>query len=84
MDFFNFSQWKKFYQLVSGIHYDSPISVVEEKLLEVSKELQDGILGYKKSDPTSSEKLEKQMKKDGQEKIIPFTQKLISFLVITI
>lgn len=79
-NFSHFRQWKKFYQLISGIHYDSPTSVVEEKLLEASKELQDGILGYKKRDSTSSEKLEKQMKQDGQEKIIPFTQKLISFL----
>jgi hypothetical protein len=76
-----FSQWKRFFQLISGVHYDAPEEVVEEKLLAASKELQDGILGYKKSDPKSMEKLEKEMKNAGQEKIISFAQKLYQFLV---
>lgn len=69
------------YQLISGIHYATAVEVVEEKLLEVSKELQDGILTFKPKNPTSKLKLEEMMKENRQEKMLPFTQKLYNFLV---
>lgn len=69
------------WQLVSGIHYQTPKSTVKEKLMDVSKELQDGLLQYKKNTPQSSEILEKSMMKNKQEKLLLFANKLQQFLV---
>ncbi|XP_058830469.1 nucleoporin Nup188 [Topomyia yanbarensis] len=75
-------QWKKLWQLVSGIHYETPNSVVRDKLTDVSKELTDGILLYKKagSDRGSEEKLQKMMKERNQQKLLTFAMKLHQYL----
>ncbi|XP_055610232.1 nucleoporin Nup188 [Uranotaenia lowii] len=75
-------QWKKLWQLISGIHYETPNGVVRDKLLDVSKELTDGILFYKKADKTSADKLQKTMKDRNQGKLIAFATKLYQYLDI--
>lgn len=78
--FTNFSHWKKIYQLVSGTYYNENQSVVKQKLLDVSKEIQDGIRSFNKPTFDANEQLEKLLKSKHQEKLIPFTQKLYQFL----
>ncbi|XP_058460873.1 nucleoporin Nup188 [Malaya genurostris] len=77
-------QWKKLWQLISGIHYETPNSVVRDKLTDVSKELTDGILLYKKagSDRGSEEKFQKKMKDRNQQKLLTFATKLYQYLDI--
>ena len=60
--------------------YEENQDTVQEKLLEVQKEIQDGILGFTKNTEKSSEKLEALMKEQKQQQLIPFTQKLYQFL----
>ena len=69
------------WQLVSGIHFETPRKDVEDRLVDVSKELQDGIFMYKKNDKASDEKLAKIIKERNGQKILPFAQKLQQFLV---
>lgn len=77
-----YSQWKKLWQLISGIHYATCTETVKEELLKVSKEMQDGILQFKKNVPASSEKLQKLIKDNRQEKLSLFTNKLQQYLDI--
>lgn len=74
------SQWKRMWQLTSGIHYDTPKKTVLEKLLEVSKELQDGLHQYKMNSKMSNGKLEKMLKDTKQEKLLSFTKRLYLYL----
>ncbi|XP_053962764.1 nucleoporin Nup188 [Anastrepha ludens] len=73
------TDWKRLWQLVSGIHHETPESTVREELLNVSKELQDGVLHFRKR-ATSNIKLEDLLKEKKQEKLLPFTQNLQELL----
>ncbi|XP_052860062.1 nucleoporin Nup188 [Anopheles cruzii] len=75
-------QWRKLWQFVSGIHYGTPNSEVKVKLLQVSKELVDGILHYKKPSKESEAKLQKLIKDRNQLKLQPFANKLHQYLDI--
>ncbi|XP_055628590.1 nucleoporin Nup188 [Toxorhynchites rutilus septentrionalis] len=80
----NVIQWKKLWQLISGIHYETPNSVVRDKLNDVSKELSEGLLLYKKAgkDKNSEAKLQKTMKERNQQKLLQFAMKLYQYLDI--
>lgn len=69
------------WQFVSGIHYGTPNAEVKEKLLQVSKELVDGLLHYKKPTKESEQKLQKLIKDRNQLKLQPFANKLHQYLV---
>ncbi|XP_055853683.1 nucleoporin Nup188 [Episyrphus balteatus] len=73
------TDWKRLWQLISGIHYETPEDTVKEKLLNVSKELQDGLLQFKSSN-SSNTNLETLLKEKKQEKLYPFTKKLQELL----
>uniref|UniRef100_A0A182J1L8 Nucleoporin NUP188 n=1 Tax=Anopheles atroparvus TaxID=41427 RepID=A0A182J1L8_ANOAO len=75
-------QWKKLWQFVSGIHYGTPNADVKEKLLQVSKELVDGILQYKRPSKEAENKLQKIIKDRNQLKLQPFANKLHQYLDI--
>ncbi|XP_055534694.1 nucleoporin Nup188 [Wyeomyia smithii] len=77
-------QWKELWQLISGIHYETPNVVVQDKLLDVSKELTDGILLYRKcsADKVSETKLQNMMKERHQQKLFTFAVKLYQYLDI--
>lgn len=72
--------WKRLWQLVSGIQHETPESTVHEELLNVSKELQDGVLQFRKHS-ASEVKLEDLLKEKKQQKLLPFTQNLQELLV---
>ena len=74
------TDWKRLWQLVSGIHYETPESTVKEELLKVSKELQDGLLQFKPANATKNN-LEKLLKEKKQEKLLAFTLRLQELLV---
>ena len=79
--FLFFSQWKKLYKLVSGTFYNENQDVVKKSLLDVTKEIEDGLLSFKKpAAEGSNETLEKLLKEKHQEKLIPFSKKLFVFL----
>lgn len=69
------------WQLVSGIHHETPEATVKEELFNVSKELQDGILQFKTANSTKNN-LEKLLSEKKQEKLLPFTLRLQELLVI--
>ncbi|XP_012160281.1 nucleoporin NUP188 homolog [Ceratitis capitata] len=73
------TDWKRLWQLVSGIHHETPESTVREELLNVSKELQDGVLQFRKR-KASNVKLEDLLKEKKQQKLLPFTQNLQELL----
>nr|XP_036219125.1 nucleoporin NUP188 homolog [Bactrocera oleae] len=73
------TDWKRLWQLVSGIHHETPESTVREELLNVSKELQDGVLQFRKR-AASNVKLEDLLKEKKQQKLLPFTQNLQELL----
>lgn len=77
-------QWKKLWQLISGIHYETPNAVVRDRLMDVSKQLTDGILMYRKAanDKQSEEQLKKAMKERNQQKLLAFATKLYQYLDI--
>lgn len=74
------TDWKRLWQLVSGIHHETPESTVKEELLNVSKELQDGLLQFKTAKSTQND-LEKLLSEKKQEKLLPFTLRLQELLV---
>lgn len=76
----HFSHWKKLYQLISGTFYNEDQEAVKGELLEVSKEILEGISVYKKPGFDDSSQVEKLLKAEHQEKLIPFTQKLFQYL----
>lgn len=49
-------------------------------MLNVAKEIEEGLSVYKKPSATDSDKVEKLLKEKHQAKLIPFTQKLFQFL----
>ncbi|XP_055385303.1 nucleoporin Nup188 [Condylostylus longicornis] len=70
------TDWKRVWQLVSGIHYSTSESLVKESLFEKSKEIQDGLFQFKKPKTFNNDDLEKLLKSLKQEKLLPFTTKL--------
>lgn len=73
--------YKHLWQLVSGIHYETPEETVSSSLTEVSEKLCEGILQWKTPVNSSSQAdLEKLLKDKHQEKLIPFTKKLQELL----
>lgn len=66
--------------LVSGIHHETPESTVQQELMNVSKELLDGLLQFLPIS-ASNTKLEKLLKDKKQEKLLAFTQRLQELLV---
>ncbi|KNC21791.1 hypothetical protein FF38_03233 [Lucilia cuprina] len=73
------TDWKRLWQLVSGIHHETPESTVKEELINVSKELQDGILQFKTANSTKNN-LEKLLSDKKQDKLLPFTLRLQELL----
>ncbi|GAB0099084.1 Nucleoporin Nup188 [Sergentomyia squamirostris] len=75
-------EWKTLWKIVSGNHYDTPVEVVYDKLSDVVLELRQGVLQYKRSSSKTDEKLRKVVKEAGQERLLPFCQRLQHFLDI--
>uniref|UniRef100_A0A1A9X3K7 Nucleoporin NUP188 n=1 Tax=Glossina brevipalpis TaxID=37001 RepID=A0A1A9X3K7_9MUSC len=73
------TDWKRLWKLVSGIHHETPESTVLEELLNVSQELQDGLLQFKGT-TASNTKLEKFLFEKKQEKLLTFTLRLQELL----
>lgn len=65
---------------MSGIHHETPESTVLEELLNVSCELQDGLLQFKGT-AASKTKLETLLAEKKQEKLLAFTLRLQELLV---
>lgn len=79
--FFFLSQWKRLWQLVSGINFETPTKIVSEELSAVTPQLLDGLKQFHTNKPGSDQKLKDVLKKSGQEKLLTFTQKLQQYLV---
>lgn len=79
--FFFLSQWKRLWQLVSGINFETPTKIVNEELSSVTPQLLDGLKQFHTNKPGSDPKLKDVLKKSGQEKLLTFTQKLQQYLV---
>uniref|UniRef100_A0A1B0GBY2 Nucleoporin NUP188 n=1 Tax=Glossina morsitans morsitans TaxID=37546 RepID=A0A1B0GBY2_GLOMM len=73
------TDWKRLWKLVSGIHHETPESTVLEELLNVSCELQDGLLQFKGT-AASKTKLETLLAEKKQEKLLAFTLRLQELL----
>ncbi|XP_034111624.1 nucleoporin Nup188 [Drosophila albomicans] len=71
--------WKRLWQMVSGIHYETPQDTVKEELHNVSSELQAGVLQFKPKS-ASNLQLEALLKEKKQEKLLPFTERLQELL----
>ncbi|XP_068144415.1 nucleoporin Nup188 [Drosophila tropicalis] len=75
----NIHDWKRLWQMVSGIHYETPQETVGEELLRISSELQDGVLQFKPKKASNVE-LATLLKEKKQEKLLPFTETLQEML----
>ncbi|XP_075165428.1 nuclear pore complex protein Nup188 [Haematobia irritans] len=73
------TDWKRLWQLVSGIHYETPETAVLEELTNVSQELKDGLLQFKTTNDSKTN-LEKLLAEKKQEKLLPFTLRLQELL----
>ncbi|KAM8711470.1 hypothetical protein ACLKA7_000590 [Drosophila subpalustris] len=71
--------WKRLWQMVSGIHYETPQDTVREELLNVCSELQAGVLQFKPKS-ASDIQLAVLLKEKKQEKLLPFTERLQELL----
>ncbi|XP_017866977.1 PREDICTED: nucleoporin NUP188 homolog isoform X1 [Drosophila arizonae] len=71
--------WKRLWQMVSGIHYETPKGTVREELLNVCSELQAGVLQFKPKS-ASNVQLCALLKEKKQEKLLPFTERLQELL----
>lgn len=71
-----FRSWKKLWQLISGIHYETPRNVVAAKLLEVSNELLAG-LGSKTSETDVAREIK------DKPTLLSFSNYLASYLSLT-
>ncbi|KAH8407678.1 hypothetical protein KR222_010528, partial [Zaprionus bogoriensis] len=71
--------WKRLWQMVSGIHYETPKATVREELLNVCSELQAGVLQFKPKS-ASNIQLDALLKEKKQEKLLPFTERLQELL----
>uniref|UniRef100_A0A1I8PXZ0 Nucleoporin NUP188 n=1 Tax=Stomoxys calcitrans TaxID=35570 RepID=A0A1I8PXZ0_STOCA len=73
------TDWKRLWQLVSGIHYETPENTVLEELTNVRQELRDGLLQFKTFNDSKTN-LEKLLAEKKQEKLLPFTLRLQELL----
>ncbi|XP_064547907.1 nucleoporin Nup188 [Drosophila montana] len=71
--------WKRLWQMVSGIHYETPRGTVRDELLNVCSELQAGVLQFKPKS-ASNVQLAVLLKEKKQEKLLPFTERLQELL----
>lgn len=71
--------WKRLWQMVSGIHYETPQDTVKKELLNVCSELQAGVLQFKPK-CASNVQLALLLKEKKQEKLLPFTERLQELL----
>ncbi|XP_034478000.1 nucleoporin NUP188 homolog isoform X1 [Drosophila innubila] len=71
--------WKRLWQMVSGIHYETPQDTVKQELLNVCSELQAGVLQFKPKS-ASNIQLAALLKEKKQEKLLPFTERLQELL----
>ncbi|ALC41498.1 CG8771 [Drosophila busckii] len=71
--------WKRLWQMVSGIHYETPNDTVREELMQVCSELQAGVLQFKPKS-ASNVQLSVLLKEKKQEKLLPFTERLQELL----
>lgn len=65
---------------MSGINYATPTEDIRDQLGAISKQLLDGLGQFRKSSPSSEEKLKKTLTTGKQVKILKFTQRLHLFL----
>ncbi|EDV37352.1 uncharacterized protein Dana_GF11461 [Drosophila ananassae] len=73
------TDWKRMWQIVSGIHYETPQETVLEQLMDVVSELQAGVLQFKPKS-ASNVQLSALLKEKKQEKLLPFTEGLQELL----
>ncbi|XP_016986154.1 nucleoporin Nup188 [Drosophila rhopaloa] len=73
------TDWKRLWQMVSGIHYETPQETVREELMNVATELQAGVLQFKPKS-ASNIQLGTLLKEKKQEKLLPFTERLQDLL----
>ncbi|XP_052839879.1 LOW QUALITY PROTEIN: nucleoporin Nup188 [Drosophila gunungcola] len=73
------TDWKRLWQMVSGIHYETPQQTVREELMNVATELQTGVLQFKPKS-ASNVQLGTLLKEKKQEKLLPFTERLQDLL----
>ncbi|EDW02316.1 nucleoporin Nup188 [Drosophila grimshawi] len=71
--------WKRLWQMVSGVHYETPRGTVREELLNVCSELQAGVLQFKPKS-ASNVQLAALLKEKKQEKLLAFTVRLQELL----
>ncbi|KAH8401738.1 hypothetical protein KR009_007585, partial [Drosophila setifemur] len=71
--------WKRLWQMVSGIHYETPKETVLAELMNVTTELQAGVLQFKPK-RASDVQLNMLLKEKKQEKLLPFTERLQELL----
>uniref|UniRef100_T1GGY8 Nucleoporin Nup188 N-terminal domain-containing protein n=1 Tax=Megaselia scalaris TaxID=36166 RepID=T1GGY8_MEGSC len=71
--------YKYLWQLVSGIHYETPEEKVRTELSNVSKKICEGILQFRPACASKTD-LETLLEGKHQEKLIPFTKKLQNLL----
>ncbi|XP_017147680.1 nucleoporin NUP188 homolog isoform X1 [Drosophila miranda] len=73
--------WKRLWQMVSGIHHETPRDIVREELMSVCSELQAGVLQFKPKS-ASDVQLEALLRDKKQEKLLSFTERLQDLLNI--
>ncbi|SPP74611.1 nucleoporin NUP188 homolog [Drosophila guanche] len=73
--------WKRLWQMVSGIHHETPQAMVREELMSVCSELQAGVLHFKPKS-ASDVQLEALLRDKKQEKLLSFTERLQDLLNI--
>ncbi|XP_017054002.1 nucleoporin Nup188 [Drosophila ficusphila] len=73
------TDWKRLWQMVSGIHYETPQETVREELLNVATELQAGVLQFRPKS-ASNVQVGTLLKEKKQEKLLPFTERLQDLL----
>ncbi|XP_020805779.1 nucleoporin NUP188 homolog [Drosophila serrata] len=73
------TDWKRLWQMVSGIHYETPQETVRDELMNVASELQAGVLQFKPKS-ASDVQLDTLLKEKKQEKLLPFTERLQDLL----
>ncbi|XP_023179391.2 nucleoporin NUP188 homolog isoform X2 [Drosophila hydei] len=71
--------WKRLWQMVSGIHYETPKGTVRDELMNVCSELQAGVLQFKPKS-ASNVQLSTLLNEKKQEKLLPFTERLQELL----
>ncbi|XP_017079209.1 nucleoporin Nup188 [Drosophila eugracilis] len=71
--------WKRLWQMVSGIHYETPQDTVREELMNVATELQAGVHQFKQKS-ASNVQLATLLKEKKQDKLLPFTERLQDLL----